>query len=358
VIKLYFPQLAAKIGGTVEMIEFQELSGDQRREAVNTQQRYATYREVERRANTYRGSMVWKKIQGREYLVRSHYGKSGVRRQTSLGLRSEKTEAIKLEYDRGRSEARGRLKDLRAVIDRQSAINRAIGLGRVPLIGARIIRALDQAGMLGSGIRILGTNAIYAYEAAAGVRIDPGLTATDDLDLLFDARSRLTFAATEEISAPSLLQLLRKVDHSFARSAQTFRAANKEGYLVDFIKPLRDPPWKAERQRIAQDSDDLLAAEIEGLAWQESAPPFEAVTIDERGEPCRIVTTDPRVWVAHKLWVSKRQDREPIKRRNDEDQARAIGRLTAKYMPNLPYVADELRMLPKAVFNAAKPLFA
>ncbi len=82
------------------MIEFQELSGDQRREAVNTQQRYATYREAERRANTYRGSMVWKKIEGREYLVRSHYGKSSVRRQTSLGLRSERTEAIKLEYDR------------------------------------------------------------------------------------------------------------------------------------------------------------------------------------------------------------------------------------------------------------------
>ena len=102
------------IDETVEMMEFQELSGDQRREAVNTQQRYAAYREAEDRANGYRGSMVWKKIQAREYLVRSHYAKSGVRRQTSLGLRSKKTEAIKLEYGRGRTEARDRLKELQA----------------------------------------------------------------------------------------------------------------------------------------------------------------------------------------------------------------------------------------------------
>lgn len=345
------------IANTVEMIEFQELSGDQRREAVNTQQRYAAYREAEHRASGYRGSMVWRKIQGREYLVRSHYGKSGVRRQTSLGLRSKNTEAIKLEYERGRSEARERLKSLQAVIARQSAINRAIGLGRVPLIGAKIIRALDQAGMLGSGIRILGTNAIYAYEAAAGVRIDPGLTATEDIDLLLDARRGMIFIANEEISQPSLLQLLQKIDRGFRRSSRKYQAVNASGYLVELIKPLRTPPWQKEKERIGADADDLLAAEIEGLAWHESAPCFEAVAIDEKGEPCRIVTTDPRVWAAHKLWLSKRQDRDAIKRRNDEAQARAIGQLVAKYMPNLPYVAGELRMLPKAVFDDAKDLF-
>ena len=175
------------------MIYFQELNGDQRREIVNTGQRYAAYREAETRAAGYRGSMLWADIKDREYLVRSHYDKSGVRRQTSLGIRSKETEAIKLEYERGRSEAQERLKNLKTVISRQSAINRALGLGRVPLIGAKIIRALDHAGLLGAGIRVLGTNAIYAYEAAAGVHIDPGLTTTEDIDLLFDARQRLDF---------------------------------------------------------------------------------------------------------------------------------------------------------------------
>ncbi len=339
------------------MVEFQELNGDQRREAVNTQQRYDAYRDAIKREREYRGSMVWKKIQGRDYLVRSQYSKSGIRQQTSLGLRSKETEAIKVEYERGRSEAQSRLKNLKVVLARQAAINRAIGLGRVPLIGAKIIRALDQAGMLGSGIRILGTNAIYAYEAAAGVRIDPSLTTTDDIDLLFDSRRRLTFVASDDISRPSLLHLLQKIDRGFHRSSRKFQATNADGYLVELIKPLRNPPWQKEREQIGVDAEDLLAAEIEGLAWHESAAPFQAIAIDERGEPCRIVTTDPRVWAAHKLWLSKRPDREPIKRRNDEAQARAIGRLVAKYMPNLPYVAHELRMLPKAVFEEAAPLF-
>ncbi len=342
----------------METVIFQELNGDQRREAVNTQQRYAAYREAEARSEGYRGSMSWKKIQGRNYLVRSYYGKSGVRRQTSLGLRSKKTEAIKQEFDHGRSEAQDRLKDLKPVIARQSAINRAVGLGRVPLAGAKVIRALDQAGLLGSGIRILGTNAIYAYEAAAGVRIDPGLTATEDIDLLFDARQRLSFMASDEVSHPSLLRLLQKADPGFRRTSRKFQAANRDGYLVDLIKPLRDPPWTKEKERIGADAEDLLAAEIEGLAWQESAPSFEAIAIDERGEPCRVVTTDPRVWAAHKLWLSKRKDREPAKRRNDAAQARAVGQLVAKYLQHLPYAAADLRMLPKRVFEEAKPLFA
>jgi hypothetical protein len=85
-------------------------------------------------------------------------------------------------------------------------------------LGAKIVRALDRAGMLGSDIRVIGTNAIYAYEAAAGVRVDPGLTSTEDIDLSLDARGGLTFVASENVSYPSLLQLLRKIDHSFERS--------------------------------------------------------------------------------------------------------------------------------------------
>ncbi len=340
------------------MVEFQELNSDQRREAVNTQQRYATFREAQQRVKSHRGSMVWTQIGGRDYLVRSHYDQAGLRRQTSLGPRSEKTEAIKLEFERGRSDAQRRLADLEAVMARQAAINRALGLGRVPLIGAKIVRALDQAGLLGSGIRVLGTNAVYAYEAAAGVRIDPGLTSTEDIDLLYDARAGLTFETSEDVAQPSLLRLLRKVDRSFVRSKQTFRAVNNDGYLVDLIKPLRNPPWASERERVGPDSEDLLPTEIEGLAWHQSAPSFEAVAIDERGEPCRIVATDPRVWAAHKLWLSKRADREALRRRRDEAQARAVGALVADYMPQLPYSSDELQMLPQLVFDDAASLFS
>jgi hypothetical protein len=339
-------------------MDFQELNNDQRREAINAQQRYTTQREAKARLDSFRGSMVWSQSKGREYLVRSHYNQAGIRRQSSLGPRAPETERIKLEYDRGRGEAEKRLKDINDVMARQAAINRAVGLARVPLVGAKIIRALDNTGMLGSGIRVVGTNAIYAYEAVAGVRIDSGLTTTEDIDLLLDSRGGLTFVATDDISDRSLLRVLQKVDHSFQKSRQTFRAVNRDGYLVDLIKPLRNPPWAAGGEAIGIDPSDLTATEIEGLAWHESAPSFEAIAIDEKGEPLRIVATDPRVWAAHKLWLSKRTDRDAIKRRRDEAQAHTIAALVAKYLPNLPYVAEQLKMLPRKVFDEAKLLFS
>jgi hypothetical protein len=339
------------------MTDFQELNNDQRREFVNTRQRYAAIRDAQARAVSFRGSMIWNTIKGREYLIRSHYDKKGIRRQSSVGPRSPETERIKLDYERGRDDAEARLKEMKSVMERQAAINRAVALGRVPVLGARIIRALDASGMLGAGIRVLGTNAIYAYEAAAGVFIDPGLTTTEDIDLLFDSRGALSFVATEEVSEQSLLQVLRKVDRSFDKANQIFRAINRDGYLVDLIKPLRAPPWKGDQEKIGTDTGDLTAAEIEGLAWHESPPPFEAVAIDERGEPLRIVTTDPRVWAAHKFWLSKRQDRDPIKRKRDEIQAVTVAQLVIRYLSHLAFEIEQLRMLPKQVFDDAAPLF-
>jgi hypothetical protein len=342
---------------SVEHIDFTELNNDQRREAVNNRQRYAAYLEAKAQLQTYRGSMSWSEIKGRQYLVRSAYDKSGIRRQSSIGPRSPEIEATKREYDRGRLAAEQRFKDIKAVMVRQAALNRAVGLARVPLIGAKVIRALDDAGILGSGIRVLGTNAIYAYEAAAGVFVDPGLTATEDIDLLFDSREELSFMASEDVSERSLLRLLQKVDHSFEKSRQTFRAANRDGYFVDLIKPLRTPPWTADREKVGSDAGDLAAAEIEGLAWHESASAFEAVAIDEKGEPLRIVATDPRVWAAHKLWLSKRKDRDPVKRKRDETQARTIAQLVARYLPQLPFIPEQVKMLPKNVIDDAAPLF-
>jgi hypothetical protein len=154
-----------------------------------------------------------------------------------------------------------------------------------------------------------------------------------------------------------LIGLLRKVDKSFERSAETFRAVNRTGYVVDLIKPRRDPPWRQERERIGDAADELAAVPIDGLAWHESAPPFEAVAIDERGGPVRVVATDPRVFAAHKLWMSRQPDREPTKRPRDEAQARTVGQLTARYLTHLPYDAEALRMIPRSLFEETKPLF-
>jgi hypothetical protein len=338
-------------------VPFVELNPDQRREAINARQRFEAWREARARERAFRGSMVWSKTKGYDYLMRVAYDKRGRRRQSSLGRRNEEMERIKADFERGREEARGRLRALDQTVARQAAVNRALGLGRMPLIAARILRALDDNGLLDGGIRVIGTNAIYAYEAAAGVHVDPGLTTTEDIDLLLDSRARLAFVATEDFESPSLLRILQRVDKTFLRTEREFRAANRDGYLVDFVKALRNPPWSESVTRIGEDADDLAAVEIEGLAWLESAPVFEATVIDQRGGPFRLVTVDPRVFAIHKRWMSERSDREPIKRRRDDEQARAVAALVATFMPQLSVEPAELRMLPRVLIEEAKPMF-
>jgi hypothetical protein len=339
-------------------MNYNEFNNDQRREFINTQQRFVTWRDLHARLRETRGSMVWAQSKGIEYLARSYYEKSGVRKQASLGPRSERTERMKLEFERGRDDIQQRFKQIDAAMDRQAAVNRVLGLGRVPLIGARILRAVEQTQTLGAGLRVVGTNAIFAYEAAAGVMVDPGLTATGDIDFLMDSRGGLKFVVSDEISERSLIKTLRSVDKSFEITKQPYRAQNARGYMVDLIKPLRNTPWNADTGQIGHcGEDDLTASEIAGLVWLENAPPFESMAIDERGFPLRMVAADPRVWAAHKLWVSQQVDRDPVKKRRDADQAAAIGAIVGNLLPHLPYDETELKMLPKDVVRQAAGLF-
>jgi hypothetical protein len=338
-------------------MQFQELNNDQRREMVNSQQRLQAMREAKSAWDAQRGSLTWIVSKAREYLVRSYYDKAGLRKQTSLGARSPETEKVKSDFEDRRAAAEDRWKNMRVTMDRQAAVNRALGLGRVPLIGARIMRALDAVGLLGSGIWILGTNAIYAYEAASGVRLDPGLATTEDIDLLLDARGGLTFVADDEVSESSLMKILKRVDASFDRSKEIFRAVNRDGYLVDLIKPMQNPPWKEVTDKVGSDPEDLSAVQIEGLVWLQNSPQFEAVAIDEKGEPVRIVAPDPRVWAVHKLWLSQRADRQPLKRHRDAAQAEAVAALVVTYLTHLPFEAEQLRMLPRELVVDAARLF-
>lgn len=339
-------------------MQLQELNGDQSRELINTAQRYSVWAEARKRYEGYRGSMSFVTRNGVEYLLRDYYDpKSGVRRQKSLGRRDSSTERIFEAFTQGKVESADRRRAASDTLQRQAAVNRALRLGRVPEIAARIARELDEAGLLGRGIKIVGTNALFAYEAAAGVHLASELTTTEDMDMLFDARARIRLALEEGVEERTLLGLLRQADKSFARTSRTFQAANAEGYLVDLIKPERNPPWTIEASSISDDRFDLEASPIDGLAWHESAPPFEALAIDARGFPVRLVVPDPRAFAVHKLWLSEQSDRNPAKRRRDRQQAETVAQITARYLQHLPFESNALKSFPKPIVERAGPLF-
>lgn len=338
-------------------MQFAELNNDQGRELINARQRFQAWRNAAKREHGYRGSMVWAEANGTEYLVRSYYDDENRRRQKSLGIRSEAGERLRAKFEVERREAISNRKALDVALDRQAAINQALGLGRVPPIAASILRLLDRRGWLGAGIRVAGTNALYAYEAACAVHFDPEILSTSDIDFLMDARQKLFLIGDSDFAPPNLIDLLKTVDGTFKRSGRMYRAENNFGYMVDLIKPSRNPPWTSERPAVG-DGDDLQAAEIEGLVWLENAPSFEQMAIDGKGYPVRLVVPDPRAFAIHKWWVSKSETRDRAKSRRDRAQALAVAGLVSQYMPHLPFDAGKLLMLPKTIVDDALDAFA
>jgi hypothetical protein len=332
------------------------LNERQAHEAINTKQRYDGWRELSIRKKSYEGSLVWADKRGVENLLRSATSKySGKRMQRYLGPRSLELEIMKNDFDKAKAEIKEQLKQLDDTMNVQASINRAIRLARMPEISANILRGLDDRGLLGNGIRVVGTNALYAFESACGIFFDQNIMATDDLDLLRDSRKSLKFIGAESIDENSIMNVLKRVDKTFEKQRQTFRAMNTKGFLVDVIRRGHKDVMKT--MNVAERQDDLVSAEIDKLYWLENAPPFEDVIIDSRGFPARMVTIDPRIYAAHKFWLSTVDGRDPLKKRKDLQQAKAVAEAVKTYLPHLPYEAKQLTFLKKEVFDAAAHLF-
>jgi hypothetical protein len=329
-----------------------KMNDTQRRVFIDAVQLFQTYTQVFRESRSYRGGMHWKKAKGKQYLFRSKdrlgYGKS-------LGPRSEQTEKILERFKQAKHENSQRLSAIRDRLKEQARFCRAASIQRVPNIVAGILRVLDQQKLLGKSISIIGTNAIYAYEAAAGVFVDSPVLATQDVDMLWDVRARLNLAIMDQNRAPGgMIDLLKKCDRSFRRvGRQPFRAVNKDGYMVDLVKPQPRSVVANERSRLG-DASDLEAAEIGNLQWLVSSPKFFQVVIGNNGYPAPMVCPDPRAFAVHKIWMSRQPDRDPLKKQRDRDQALTVAWIVSRYLPQYEFSSSELKMFPKAIVDHAR----
>ena len=81
------------------------------------------------------------------------------------------------------------------------------------------------------------------------------------------------------------------------------------------------------------------------------------MTIDLKGFPLRILAPDPRAFAVHKLWLSRRLDRDPVTKTRDAAQAKAVATLVARSLPHLPFRPEDLRSFPKELVEEAASLF-
>ena len=312
-----------------------EIAPDVARQYIDAVAVFEALEDATRVAAQTRGGMYWHaggiSNPAEKYLIRT--SPSGV--EKSLGPRTPKLMAIYEKFIQKKQENTERVRHLKAALEKQQRLNRAQRVGRVDPLVIQVLNRLTST-QLSEHFLVVGTHAMYAYEAAAGVRVDSEAVATRDIDLLWDTRKRLMFSTQLAKIDRSMLNVLRKVHASFRlRSGQKYTAVNQDGFEIDIIRREQaqdDPhPIKLNAIQAQNDIEDFWVAQARRAHVLMDGPSYSAVVVATNGAMARMHTVHPKTFVSFKQWMSKQKDREPLKRRRDALQAQTVATMIEKY---------------------------
>ena len=210
-----------------------EISEDARRQYIDAKATFKAWETARDEAAQVRGGMYWKEQNGNYYLIRT----TTMNSQKSLGSRSAETVGIYEKFKSRKEEAELRLSALTEQLKRHQKMNRALDVGRAPRLLVETLARLSKSG-LNKHFTVIGTHALYAYEAESGTRIgEVAAKTTRDIDLLWDTRKRIQFATQMKTMGASMLGILKKVDSTFKLvEDQGYTAVNNEGFQIDIIR--------------------------------------------------------------------------------------------------------------------------
>lgn len=313
-------------------MDYLPLSDNAARQLIDSTTIFDEFRRVQAQARTYAGGMYWKRQGDYEYLVKTH--PDG--RQRRVGPRSSETEATYDHFTDRKRELEERMRSLRAALRDAERMNKALKVGRVPSPVLAVLQAVEDAG-LGEHFIVVGTHALYAYETATGVRIVQGALATQDEDLLWDARKRVRFITDLGKLETSMLGVLQRADPTFQRKEGHYETAiNAKGFELDFLRrqPEGDDPHPF---RFSDDEADLWPVQAVRASVLTTAKRFDHVVVSVTGRMALMRTIAPETFVEFKRWMAaSARHREDAKRRRDLRQADIVenmlveGRLLAQ----------------------------
>lgn len=286
------------------------------RQAIDSSAVFQAWLSAAAEARRYAGGMYFKREGEYEYLVKT----SPNNRQQRLGPRSPETEAAYQSFTNAKRDAQERSKALSTALHEAERMNKALKVGRAPNLVVDVLNVLEASG-LSPHFTVVGTHALYAYEAAASVRIEAGAMATQDVDLLWDARKRVQFLGTMDKLDSSMLKILQQVDPSFRRmDTQLESVINDKGFMIDFLRRMAvdgDPhPF-----RFTDDEGDLWPVQAARAEAFLNTPAFEQPIASVTGRMALMRTIAPQVFVDFKRWMSDLDNRPAGKRRRDRLQA-------------------------------------
>lgn len=271
----------------------------------------------------------WKSIEGKDYL----YERRGNAWGSSRGGRDAKTEA---QFERSAraievAQAAATASDERLAT--LAAQYRALRLPRVhPTFGA-VCREADRRGLMGTSLLVVGTNSMPAYEIEAQERFAAHLTATQDCDFAWAGPLQFAVDAAAAAATP-FYSLLKAVDPMFTvNQERPWQLRNGAGYEVEILlAPSREKSYPAR--------EPVRPVPMPEQEWLLNGGKVSHVLFDLGNRPLRIVAPDPRWMALHKLWLSSKPGRNPLKVRKDREQGELLARQVVANMKGFPVDAE------------------
>jgi hypothetical protein len=310
---------------------FREISEEARRQYLDARATFEAWEDARSKAADVRGGMFWKRQNGGEYLIRT----STRNAQKSLGPRTDETVRIFENFTSRKAQSEQRLSDLTARLTLHQKLNRALQVGRAPQLLVAILNQIDKSG-LSEHFLVVGTNSLYAYEAAAGIRFgETDALSTNDIDLLWDTRKRLGFVEKLGYTGGSMLSIIKKVDPTFEiRRDQKYTAVNSKGFEVDIIRR-EAKDGDPHPLRLSDAEDDFYAVQARKDGVLLDGPRFSTMIVSTSGHMARLYTVSPLLFAKFKKWMAEQTDREPLRRQRDALQAARVEELVTEYLPHM-----------------------
>ena len=309
-------------------MEFLPLTESQLRQYIDAESVFKAWRTAKQEAKTVRGSMFWRELRGKATLIR--VSTSGA--QTVIGKDTPENREIYTRFMQRKESVTQRVKTLSLVLEEQKRLNRALRVGRTPDVVIRILNAIDINGF-SDYVLTIGTHALFAFESAAGVRIQPQALATRDVDIFFDVRKRLSFFERLNKSSQSFMDVLRKADPTFiVMDDQKQTAVNDAGFEVDILRRVvrDDDPHPL---RMSGYEDDIWAVQVPNATLVDATARFSQMVISPLGEMALMHTMHPLNFVRLKKTIASSPQRDPLKKPKDALQAEIVQKLIDDYLP-------------------------
>lgn len=318
------------------MFKFIQYNNEQRKTYINTQHIYKIYLDLFHRYNkSFRYKMTWNKAGNKEYLYKYCYD---TKKSVSLGRRDDRTQKIIENFKEQKKELKESLKKYKELLKKQARLSKFEKISRVPNVLANLLRTINEYG-LDDKVIIIGTNALYSYEARCAVFMEDEHLATYDIDIFNKRETKISVALRTKLPQKTLKAILQDTDKSFTKSTDApYRFFNDTGVIVEIITPMSNKELKQD------EFSGVLNLEIDGIKWLRSSELYKVMVIGNNGICANMTTIKPLEYAVYKFWLGKHERKEYMKMQRDKSQSVLVTNLIDKYMPNIEIQEDVKRI--------------